>query len=139
SKIGDVGACPDTGHGIYHCRDITCSTVGRARSLLVLGAAVGVMVASLRAMQVTEPGNYVGPGSCSATACHGAIRPVAGARILQTEYTTWIAQDRHTRATDVLSDPVSERMARILGIGDSAKAPKCLACHSLDVPAAAQG
>ena len=25
-----------------------------------------------------EPGNYVGPGSCSAVACHGAIRAVAG-------------------------------------------------------------
>jgi len=86
-----------------------------------------------------EPGNYVGPGSCSATACHGAIRPVAGARILQTEYTTWIAQDRHARATEVLSNPVSERMAKILGIGDPAQAPKCLACHSLDAPSAARG
>ena len=98
------------------------------------------MVATLTAMQTSpEPGNYVGPGSCSATACHGAIRPVSGARVLQTEYTTWIAQDRHARATDVLSNSVSQRMAKILGIGDPAKAPKCLACHSLDVPPAAQG
>ena len=50
-------------------------------------------------MQTTpESGNYIGPGSCGATACHGAIRPVAGERILQTEYTTWIAQERRTRA-----------------------------------------
>jgi len=98
------------------------------------------MVASLTAKQTApEPGNYVGPGSCGATACHGAIRPVAGARILQTEYTTWIARDRHARATDVLSNAVSTRMAKILGMGDPAKAPKCLACHSLDVPASAQG
>jgi hypothetical protein len=98
------------------------------------------MIATLTAMQPTpEPGNYVGPGSCAATACHGAIRPVAGARILQTEYTTWIAQDRHARATDVLSNPVSTRMAKILGIGDPAKAPTCLACHSLDVPPSTQG
>ena len=86
-----------------------------------------------------DPNNYVGPGSCAATACHGSIRPVAGARILQTEYSTWISQDRHARATEVLSNPVSQRMGKILGIGDPPKAPKCLACHSLDAPASAQG
>jgi hypothetical protein len=86
-----------------------------------------------------EANNYVGPGSCSAVACHGAIRPVPGARIQQTEYSTWVSQDRHARATEVLSNPVSQRMGRILGIGDPSKAQKCLACHSLDVPASQQG
>jgi len=114
--------------------------VTRVGSLLVLSAVLGLMIATLTAMQTpSEPGNYVGPGSCAATACHGAIRPVAGARILQTEYTTWIAQDRHARATDALSNPVSTRMAKTLGIGDPAKAPKCLACHSLEAPPSAQG
>src|SRR5215204_3954770 len=61
-----------------------------------------------------DGGNYVGPGSCSAVACHGAIRPVAGAAILQTEYSTWVAMDRHARATDALGNSVSQRMARIL-------------------------
>ena len=79
--------------------------------------------------------NYVGPGSCSAVACHGAIRPVGGARILQTEYSTWVSQDRHARATEVLGNMVSQRMGRILGIGDPQQAQKCLLCHSLDVPA----
>ena len=113
----------------------------RLRSLILLAATSGPVVGALTtsAQPAPERGNYVGPGSCSATACHGAIRPIAGARILQTEYTTWIAQDRHARATDVLSNPVSRRMAQILGIGDPAKAPKCLACHSLDVPSSAQG
>jgi hypothetical protein len=98
------------------------------------------MIASLTAMQsAPEPRNYVGPGSCGATACHGAIRPVAASRILQTEYTTWIAQDRHARATDVLSNSLSQRMAKILGIGDPAKAGKCLSCHSLDAPPSTQG
>jgi hypothetical protein len=94
-------------------------------------------------LSATQPpadaGNYVGPGSCSAVACHGSVRPVAGARILQTEYTTWIARDRHARATDVLSSAVSQRMATILGVGAPQQAPKCLACHALDVPAAARG
>jgi len=78
--------------------------------------------------------SYVGPGSCAAVACHGSIRPVAGSRILQTEYGTWIAQDRHAHATEVLSNPVSVRIGRILGIGTPNTAPRCLTCHSLDVP-----
>src|SRR5678815_123058 len=61
----------------------------------------------------TEAGNYVGPGSCSAVACHGAIRPLPGARVLQTEYSTWVAMDRHARATEVLGNLVSQRMGRI--------------------------
>lgn len=87
----------------------------------------------------TDAGNYVGPGSCSAVACHGAIRAVPGATILQTEYSTWVAMDRHARATEVLGNAVSQRMARILGIGEPRQAQKCLVCHSLDVPAAARG
>ena len=81
---------------------------------------------------------YTGPGSCAAAACHGAIRPVPGSRILQTEYTTWIAQDRHARAAQVLSSPVSVRMAKILGLPAAHNAPKCLACHALDAPEAQQ-
>ncbi len=61
---------------------------------------------------------------------------MAGSRILQTEYGTWIAQDRHAHATEVLSNPVSVRIGRILGIGPPNSAPKCLTCHSLDVPEA---
>ena len=86
-----------------------------------------------------DGGNYVGPGSCSAVACHGAIRPVAGARILQTEYSTWISQDRHARATEVLANAVSQRMGRILGIGNPQQSQKCLTCHALDVPATVRG
>src|SRR3982751_698083 len=79
-------------------------------------------------------GNFTGPGSCSAVACHGSIRPAAGSRILQTEYSTWVSQDRHARATEALANAVSQRMGRILGIGRPDQAQKCLACHSLDVP-----
>lgn len=79
-------------------------------------------------------GSYTGPGSCAAAACHGSIRPVAGSRIQQTEYSTWIAQDRHARAFEVLSNPVSQRIGRLLKIGPPNAAPKCLGCHALDVP-----
>jgi hypothetical protein len=84
----------------------------------------------------TARGSYTGPGSCAAASCHGSVRPVPGGSIQQTEYTTWIVQDKHARATDVLSNPVSIRMGLILDLDSKpADAPKCLACHSLDVPA----
>ena len=90
-------------------------------------------------MPQTAPasGAFTGPGSCAAAACHGAVRPAPNSRILQTEYTTWISQDRHARAAEVLSNPVSVRMGKILGIGAAHSAPKCLACHSLE-PSAGQ-
>ena len=115
----------------------------------VLGILAGaVLTRSTRASAQAAPAApqssvqeiaYVGPGSCSAVACHGAIRPAPGARILQNEYNTWVALDRHARATEVLSNSVSQRMARILAIGNPAQAPACLACHSIDVPAAKRG
>jgi hypothetical protein len=128
----------------------------RLRPYISVTAALGIFAAalttSLRAIDLNatrpdrqqsqppiEPGNYVGPGSCSAVACHGAIRAVSGSRILQTEYSTWIALDRHARATDVLGNTVSQRMGRILGIGNPQQAQKCLVCHSLDVPASERG
>jgi hypothetical protein len=79
-----------------------------------------------------EPGKYIGPGSCAATSCHGSVKPVAGSRILQNEYSTWIIQDKHSRAYQALTGEIGERMARILKLGAKAEeAPKCLACHAL--------
>ena len=88
--------------------------------------------------QAGAAGSFTGPGSCAAAACHGAVRPAPNSRILQTEYTTWIAQDRHAKAAEVLSNATSVRMAKILGIGAPNNAPKCLACHSLEPPTGQQ-
>jgi hypothetical protein len=85
--------------------------------------------------QSPAAGSYTGPGSCAASSCHGSVRPVAGSRILQTEYTTWVVQDKHAQATEVLNNPVSLRMAKILGIGRPDAEQKCLTCHAIDVPA----
>ena len=75
---------------------------------------------------------YIGPGSCAATSCHGSVKPVPGSRILQTEYSTWILRDKHSRAYQALTGDVGERMARILKFGAKAEeSPKCLACHAL--------
>lgn len=78
---------------------------------------------------------YTGPGGCAASSCHGSVQPKTTTRIFQNEYTIWISQDKHARAFGVLSNNVSERIGKILNIGPPAKAPKCLACHSLYVPA----
>src|SRR6202165_663401 len=80
-----------------------------------------------------EPIKYIGPGSCAATSCHGSVKPIAGSRILQNEYSTWIIKDKHSRAYQALTGEVGERMDRILKLGAKAEeSPKCLACHSLN-------
>lgn len=56
-------------------------------------------------------------------------------RIWQNEYSTWVTQDKHSRAYTVLSGPVAVRMAKILGLPAASTAPKCLACHAIDAPA----
>ncbi|MGH9678912.1 MAG: multiheme c-type cytochrome, partial [Candidatus Acidiferrales bacterium] len=68
------------------------------------------------------------------TSCHGSVKPRADSRIFQNEYSIWAVQDKHSKAYDALTSPVGERMGRILGLGKSEQAAKCLACHALDVP-----
>lgn len=82
---------------------------------------------------------YLGPGSCSASACHGGIQARDTTKVLQNEYSTWIVQDRHSRAYTVLTQPLARRMAEILKIGPPEKAQKCLACHALSVPQQQRG
>lgn len=55
---------------------------------------------------------YKGAGSCSAVACHGSIAPVAGSSVLRNEHTTWISDDRHSRAYQVLFDDRSQQIAQ---------------------------
>src|SRR5882762_10719485 len=88
----------------------------------------------------SEPQKYIGPGSCAATSCHGSVKPVADSRILQTEYSTWILKDKHSRAYQALTSDVAERMAHILKLGAKAEeSPKCLACHALNPPPEQRG
>jgi hypothetical protein len=68
------------------------------------------------------------------------VKPITGSRILQNEYSTWIIQDKHSRAYQALTGDVGERMARILKLGGRAEeAPKCLACHALYTTAEQRG
>ena len=93
-----------------------------------------------QAFAQAESSKYIGPGSCAATSCHGSVKPIVGSRTLQNEYSTWIIQDKHSRAYQALTGEVGERMARILKLGAKAEeAPKCLACHALNPPPEQRG
>src|ERR1700704_4874670 len=87
-----------------------------------------------------EPSKYIGPGSCAATSCHGSVKPVAGSRILQNEYSTWIVKDKHSRAYQALTSDAGKRIAKILKLGAEAEeSPKCLTCHALYKPLEQRG
>lgn len=67
------------------------------------------------------------------------MRPYKDSNVLQTEYVTWSRVDKHARAFLVLSNPLSQRIARNLGIGDPTKAKLCLDCHAHNIPVNLQG
>jgi hypothetical protein len=111
---------------------IHCQKRGSRPALLFAAVFLCMVAADSASKDTPEPIKYIGPGSCAATSCHGSVRPIAGSRILQNEYSTWILQDKHSRAYQALTGDVGERMARILKLGNKAEeAPKCLVCHAL--------
>src|ERR1700676_4574684 len=59
---------------------------------------------------------FSGPESCAASNCHGGIQPKTVVRISQNEYSIWASQDKHARAYSVLSNSVSVRIGKILGL-----------------------
>jgi len=105
-----------------------------ARAAILLAVlSLCLLPAHSASTDTPEPIKYLGPGSCAATSCHGSVKPVAGSRILQNEYSTWILQDKHSRAYSALTGDVGERMARILKLGQKAEeSKKCLDCHALN-------
>ncbi len=108
-------------------------------ALILHGALFFIALVPTRAgSPPAETGKYTGPGSCSSTSCHGSVTPRADSRIFQNEYSIWVVKDKHAKAYDALTGAVGERMGRILGVGKSEQAAKCLACHALDVPAEAR-
>jgi hypothetical protein len=72
----------------------------------------------------------LGVASCGTASCHGG--PKAGNHDVQSfAYTIWMNDDPHARAYEVLHEPRSRRMARLLGLGEAHRAGTCLACHSM--------
>lgn len=86
------------------------------------------------AAEAPEPSKYTGPGSCSSPSCHGGVQAREVTSVLQNEYSTWVVRDKHAHAFINLTNPVGTRIAKIMGLGKPDTAPRCLACHALDVP-----
>jgi len=97
-------------------------------------AVVCLLLASSALGQNAPTGKYNGPGGCASSSCHGSIQPKQVTRVAQNEYSIWAGRDKHARAYQVLSNPVSLRIGKILNLGRPEQAPKCLACHALSVP-----
>ncbi len=93
-------------------------------------SACGLMFAA----EAPEPSKYTGPGSCSSPSCHGGVQAREVTSVLQNEYSTWVVRDKHAHAFINLTNPVGTRIAKIMGLGKPDTAPRCLACHALDVP-----
>lgn len=101
---------------------------------------VALLLAGVPACAQTSPTipqgfKYVGPGSCSAVACHGGIQPISVTKVQQNEYSTWVTSDKHAHAYAALKEPLGKQIAQILKLGPAEKSPRCLTCHALDVPA----
>lgn len=98
---------------------------------------LGALLASgcLMAADSVEPSRYTGPGSCSSPSCHGGVQPRDQTTVLQNEYSVWVVRDKHAHAFENLTNPVGTRIAKIMGLPSPDTAPRCLACHALDVPA----
>ncbi len=127
-------------------------TVIRSRFVVGLAAAAAVALGLSAVAQTPPPApaaalslphmskeQSVGVVNCSSGICHGSVRPYKDSNVLQTEYVTWSRVDKHARAFQVLSNPLSQRIARNLGIGDPTKAKMCLDCHAHNVPVAMRG
>jgi Cytochrome c554 and c-prime len=67
---------------------------------------------------------YLGAASCSSSSCHGG----AGER--HNQFIVWSQRDFHQRASLILTNARSARVAETLGINDAAFSTRCTVCHS---------
>jgi len=88
------------------------------------------------AQPANVPGHYIGVASCVNSGCHGSTVPLQAQRIRQNEYYTWLNNDRHAQAWNVLFNDRSARIVRNMKLRRKAyQEAVCLDCHSTDVPA----
>ena len=114
--------------------------MNRVGSLIIAALGLGLPLFG-QAQRLSEQmlPKYIGPGSCSATACHGGVQPRNITPVQQNEYSTWAVQDSHSKAYRSLENPISQRMGRLLGIAHPEASSKCLVCHALSIPESQRG
>jgi len=97
-----------------------------------------LILLTLSAAAVAQPAShpYVGAGGCASSNCHGSTTalPESQSRILGNEYATWSIADKHSRASKMLEDPRSKRMAELLKIADATRDKRCTVCHAVGSP-----
>ena len=100
---------------------------------IVIRLAVTLILAS--GLQAQAP-KYIGAGGCASSNCHGGTSAAneKDSRIWGNEFAIWQLNDKHSKASKVLSDPRSKRMAEILKISDPQKDAKCTSCHAAGSP-----
>jgi hypothetical protein len=69
-------------------------------------------------------GRYLGAISCSSSSCHG------GAGDQHNQFIIWSQRDFHRRASLILTNARSARIAETLHIDDAAAGARCTICHS---------
>jgi hypothetical protein len=75
--------------------------------------------------QINESaGTFVGSVGCKSSSCHGGAGPK------RSQYFTWSQKDYHTKASVVLLNPRSERIAEGLGLTGAQTTARCTVCHS---------
>lgn len=110
--------------------------VGLVALLLALAAMLAaLLLADQGQAQAGNNGRFLGVASCAGSTCHGRMEG-DGTVVRQDELMRWQEPSTpggaHSRAFAVLSNGRSQFIARNLGIGDAARAPMCLGCHSSD-------
>ena len=83
-----------------------------------------------------QPGRYVGVASCANAGCHGSTEALNTTKVLQNEYYTWLNNDRHAGAYNVLFSERSARIAKNMRLRKRAYEENvCLDCHTTNIPA----
>jgi hypothetical protein len=67
---------------------------------------------------------FVGAIGCRSSSCHGGAGPK------REQYTIWSHQDFHVKASAILADARSARIAETVGGGDAPNNTRCTVCHS---------
>jgi hypothetical protein len=88
------------------------------------------------ATPTATPGQYLGVATCAGSGCHGATTPLNNSRVLQNEYYTWLHDDSHAGAYNVLFNALSARIVKNMRLrGKAYEERLCLDCHSTNVAA----
>ncbi|HYM62486.1 MAG TPA: multiheme c-type cytochrome [Thermoanaerobaculia bacterium] len=115
------------------------------RSLTIALVLAATAAASLQSQQTVPPaspdalplapGRYAGVASCVNSGCHGSTTPLQTNRVLQNEYYTWLNEDRHAKAYNVLFNAKSIGIVRNMRLkGKAFEESICLDCHATNVP-----